>query len=70
MTHLKQKTKNKIEHGDIKKIAEHSGLTTNTVGDAIRGGGGSRKTIQAIEDYYSHIEALREQRLQENSKAR
>ena len=69
MTHLKQKTKNKIEHGDIKKTADHSKITTNTIGEAIRTGGGSRKTVQAIEDYFEHIETLRNEKLQKNSKA-
>lgn len=52
---LDKKTKDKYEHGDIKKIHEETKISAPTVGNAIRTGRGSRKTIIAITEFYNNI---------------
>lgn len=49
---LLKSIKDKVEHGDIKLIHEATKISMPTIGNAIRNGRGSRKTIEAINNYY------------------
>lgn len=52
---LDKKTKDKMEHGDIKAIAEKMKISTTTISNAKNNGRGSRKTIEAIKEFYKNI---------------
>lgn len=52
---LDKKTKEKVEHGDIKAISEKMGISTTTISNALKNGRGTRKTILAINEFYKSI---------------
>lgn len=56
---LEKKTKEKMEHGDIKAIAEKMKISTTTISNAKKNGRGSRKTIEAINEFYKNIYTLK-----------
>jgi hypothetical protein len=41
------------DHGDIKRIADESGITNETIGNALKEGECSEDTYAAIAKYYS-----------------
>lgn len=49
---IDKKIHNLIEHGDIKKISEFSGISKPTIGLAFKKKEGSRTTVSAIKKYY------------------
>lgn len=49
---LSKKILDKKEHGDILAIHKETGLSKPTIGNAIRSGRGSRKTVKIITDFY------------------
>ncbi len=52
---LDKKTKDKMEHGDIKAIAEKMKISTTTISNAKKNGRGSRKTVEAIIEFYKQL---------------
>lgn len=52
---LSKKILDKKEHGDILAIHKETGLSKPTIGNALRSGKGSRKTILAIEKFYKNL---------------
>ena len=52
---LSQKTINKLEHGDIQRIAVQQKISKPTIGNAFKGKECTRKTVDAINNYFSSL---------------
>ena len=52
---LSQKTINKLEHGDIQRIAVQQKISKPTVGNAFKGKECTRKTVEAINNYFNNL---------------